>query len=114
VNDVPRHATQLYEAALEGLLLFIVLWWFTSKPRPRLAASGLFLILYGAGRFAVEFWRLPDEHLNTATGGYLFGGWFTMGMLLTLPMLLIGFTLLFMAYRRRESSGNYSAAPKPA
>jgi phosphatidylglycerol:prolipoprotein diacylglycerol transferase len=111
VNDIPRHATQLYEAALEGLVLFLVLWWYTSRPRPRLGPSGLFLILYGIGRFVVEFWRLPDDHLNPATGGYLFGGWFTMGMLLTLPMILIGFTLMFMAYRRREASGNYSASP---
>jgi phosphatidylglycerol---prolipoprotein diacylglyceryl transferase len=114
VDEVPRHATQLYEAALEGLLLFIVLWWFTSKPRPRLAPAGLFLIMYGAGRFIVEFWRLPDKHLNAATGGYLFGDWFTMGMLLTLPMILVGLTLMLMAYKRREPSGNYSSAPKPA
>jgi phosphatidylglycerol---prolipoprotein diacylglyceryl transferase len=109
VNDVPRHATQLYEAALEGLVLFLIIWWFTSKPRPRLAPSGLFLILYSLARIIVEFWRVPDEHLN-----YLAGGWVTMGMLLTLPMLLIGLTLMFMAYRRRESSGNYSAAAQPA
>ncbi len=114
VNETVRHATQLYEAALEGLVLFVVLWWFTSKPRPRLAPAGLFLIMYGAGRFIVEFWRLPDDHLNPAEHGYLFGGWFTMGMLLTLPMLLVGFTLMIMAYKRREPSGNYSAAPQAA
>jgi phosphatidylglycerol---prolipoprotein diacylglyceryl transferase len=109
VNDVPRHATQLYEAALEGLVLFAIIWWFTSRPRPRLAPSGLFLILYSAARIFVEFWRVPDEHLS-----YLAGGWVTMGMLLSLPMLLIGVTLLYMGYRRREPSGNYSAAPQPA
>jgi phosphatidylglycerol:prolipoprotein diacylglycerol transferase len=111
VDDVPRHATQLYEAALEGLLLFVLVWWFTAKPRPRLAPAGLFLIIYSLSRITVEFWRIPDEHLNEATGGYLVGGWFTMGMLLTLPMLLIGLTLLFMAYRRREPSGNFTAVP---
>jgi phosphatidylglycerol:prolipoprotein diacylglycerol transferase len=114
VNDVPRHATQLYEAALEGLVLFVILWWYTARPRPRLAPSGLFLILYSVARIVVEFWRMPDEHLNEAAGGYLFGGWFTMGMLLSLPMLLVGLTLLFMAYRRREPSGNFSATPQPA
>jgi phosphatidylglycerol:prolipoprotein diacylglycerol transferase len=114
VNDVPRHATQLYEAALEGLVLFVILWWFTAKPRPRLAPAGLFLILYSVARIIVEFWRMPDEHLNEAAGGYLFGGWFTMGMLLSLPMLLIGLTLLFMAYRRREPSGNFASSPQPA
>jgi phosphatidylglycerol:prolipoprotein diacylglycerol transferase len=104
-----RHATQLYEALLEGLVLFLVIWWFTSRPRPRLAPSGLFLVLYAAARITVEFWRVPDEHLS-----YLAGGWVTMGMLLSAPMLLIGLTLLYMAYRRREPSGNYAAAPQPA
>ena len=109
VNDKVRHATQLYEALLEGLVLFIVVWWFTAKPRPRLAPTGLFLVIYSAARITVEFWRIPDEHLS-----YLFGGWVTMGMLLSFPMLLIGLTLLYMAYRRREPSGNYTAVPQPA
>ena len=114
VDGEVRHATQLYEAALEGLVLFAVLWWYTSKPRPRMAPTGLFLILYSLARITSEFWRLPDEHLNQAAHGYLFGGWFTMGMLLTLPMLFIGITLMFMAYRRREPSGNVSATPQAA
>ena len=59
-------------------------------------------------------WRLPDEHLNEAAHGYLFGGWFTMGMLLTLPMVLVGLTLMLMAYKRREPSGNFAAVPQPA
>ena len=95
-------------------MLFIVLWIYTSKPRPRLAPAGLFLILYGAARLTVEFWRLPDEQINEAAHGYIFGGWFTMGMLLTIPMLLVGFTLMIMAYKRREPSGNYGAVPQPA
>ena len=73
----------------DTLLLAAVLWWFTSRPRPRLAASGLFLLMYAFGRLTVEFWRLPDQHI-----GYLFGGWFTMGHLLTLPMLIGGVLLL--------------------
>jgi phosphatidylglycerol:prolipoprotein diacylglycerol transferase len=105
VNGKVVHATQLYEAALEGVVLFTVLWWFTSRPRPLLAPSGLFLILYSLSRLIVEFWRVPDEHI-----GYLLGGWLTMGMLLTLPMLLIGIALLYMAYRRNLSSGNYAPA----
>ena len=112
VDGQVRHATQLYEGLLEGLLVFLILWWFTSKPRPRMAPTGLFLVLYSVARITVEFWRLPDTHLNKATGGYLFGDWFTMGILLSLPMLLAGAALLFMAYRRRESSGNISAAPQ--
>lgn len=104
VDGVVRHATQLYEAALEGLLLFIVLWWFTSRPRPRLAPSGLFLVIYGAARSLVEVWRVPDAHI-----GYL-GGVLTMGQLLSLPMVAVGVALLVIAYRRNEASGNYRAS----
>ena len=108
-DGVARHPTQLYEAALEGVLLFLILWWFTAKPRPRMAPAGLFLIVYSLARITVEFWRVPDEHLS-----YLMGNWVTMGMVLSLPMLLIGLTLMFMAYRRREPSGNFAGAPQPA
>jgi phosphatidylglycerol---prolipoprotein diacylglyceryl transferase len=111
IDGVPRHATQLYEAALEGVVLFSILWWYTSKPRPRMAPAGLFLVLYSLARLTVEFWRLPDVHMNPEAGGYLYGGWFTMGMVLSLPMLVVGLALLFMAYRRREPSGNFAAVP---
>jgi phosphatidylglycerol:prolipoprotein diacylglycerol transferase len=94
--SLPLHASQLYEAALEGLLLFAVLWWFSSRPRPTMAVSGLFLLLYGVFRFAVEFVRVPDAHI-----GYLAFDWLTMGQLLTLPMLLAGALLLAIAYARR-------------
>ncbi|MBV9345234.1 MAG: prolipoprotein diacylglyceryl transferase [Gammaproteobacteria bacterium] len=105
VNGEVRHASQLYEAALEGLLLFAILWWFTRRPRPRLAPSGLFLLCYGLSRFAVEFVRVPDEHI-----GYLAGGWLTEGQLLSLPMIVAGVGLLAWAYRRAEPSGNYAVA----
>jgi phosphatidylglycerol:prolipoprotein diacylglycerol transferase len=101
VDGTPRHATQLYEAALEGVVLFSLLWWFTSRPRPQLAPSGLFLLLYGLARITVEFWRVPDQHI-----GYLAGGWLTMGQLLSLPMVAIGAVLLVVAYRRGRPSGN--------
>jgi phosphatidylglycerol:prolipoprotein diacylglycerol transferase len=100
-----RHASQLYEAGLEGLLLFVILWWFTSKPRPRLAPTGLFLVVYGCARFAVEWVRLPDANI-----GYLVGEWLTMGMLLTLPMILAGVIVMLYAYRRAQPSGNLAAA----
>jgi phosphatidylglycerol---prolipoprotein diacylglyceryl transferase len=102
VDGVPLHASQLYEAFLEGLVLFAVLWWFTSRPRPRLAPSGLFLLGYGVFRFAVEFVRVPD-----ANRGYLLLDWMTMGQILSLPMIVIGLWLLVAAYRRNEPSGNY-------
>ncbi len=102
VDGVARHPSQLYEALLEGLVLFAILWWFTARPRPRLAPSGLFLICYGVFRFAVEFVRLPDENR-----GYLAFGWLTTGQLLSLPMIIAGVWLLVLAYRRNEPSGNY-------
>jgi len=111
VNDEVRHATQLYEAALEGVVLFLIMWWYTSKPRPRMAPAGLFLILYSLARITVEFWRLPDLHMNEAADGYLAGHWVTMGMLLSLPMLLVGIAVVVIAYRRREPSGNFAAVP---
>jgi phosphatidylglycerol:prolipoprotein diacylglycerol transferase len=102
VDGVPRHASQLYEALLEGLVLFVIVWWFTSSPRPRWAPSGLFLVCYGVFRFAVEFVRVPDENR-----GYLFLGWVTMGQLLSLPMILVGLWMLAYAYRSNTPSGNF-------
>ena len=92
---LPRHPSQLYEAFLEGLCLFIILWWFSSRPRPLMAVSALFLLFYGLFRFAVEFMREPDAHL-----GYLGFGWLTMGQVLSFPMVLIGIILLVMGYRK--------------
>ena len=97
------HPSQLYEAALEGLVLFLVLWWFTAKPRPRLAPSGLFLALYAIFRISVEFVRVPDEDI-----GYLAFGWLTMGQLLSLPVLVAGLAMLAFAYTRRQPSGNFA------
>jgi phosphatidylglycerol:prolipoprotein diacylglycerol transferase len=103
VDGVPLHPSQLYEAFLEGLVLFAIMWWFTSKPRPRLAPSGLFLLCYGVFRFGVEFVRVPDENR-----GYLFLDWVTMGQILSLPMFVAGMWLLAVAYRRNVPSGNYT------
>lgn len=89
-----RHPSQLYQMAGEGLLLFIVLWWFSSKPRPAMAVSGLFMLGYGVLRTAAEFFREPDAHI-----GYLLGGYFTQGMMLSLPMIIVGAAMLFLAYR---------------
>ncbi len=112
VNGEVRHASQLYEAALEGLVMFVVLWSFTLKPRPRLAPTGLFLVLYGVFRFLVEFVRVPDD--NMGQHGYLAWGWLTTGQLLSFPMTLIGIALLAWAYKRGGPSGNYSTASSPA
>ncbi len=95
----PRHPSQLYEMALEGIVLFALLWWFSSRPRAAGAVTGVFLIGYGLARFSVEWVRLPDAHI-----GYLAGGWLTMGQVLTLPMIGIGLLLLALAYRRPKAS----------
>lgn len=94
--SAPHHPSQLYELTLEGVVMFTVLWWFSSKPRPPMAVSGLFALLYGVFRFLVEFVRIPDSQL-----GYLAFGWVTMGQILSLPLIAVGFTLLWLAYRRR-------------
>jgi phosphatidylglycerol:prolipoprotein diacylglycerol transferase len=82
---VARHPSQLYEAGLEGLVLFTLLWWFTSSPRPRLAPTGLFLLVYGCAIFTVEWVRLHYANI-----GYLVGHWLSLVMLLTMPMIIIG------------------------
>ena len=93
----PRHPSMLYEAILEGPVLLLILWWFSAKSRPRRAVSGLFLLCYGIFRFLVELVRLPDAHI-----GYLAFDWFTLGQLLTLPMIGFGLLLLWLAYRGEE------------
>lgn len=97
-GDLPRHPSQLYEAVLEGLLLFAVLalmaWRSRALAYPRMI-SGAFLIGYGLSRIIVEFFREPDVQL-----GFLFGGWLTMGMLLSVPMVLLGIYLIWLSRRK--------------
>jgi phosphatidylglycerol:prolipoprotein diacylglycerol transferase len=99
-GPLPRHPSQLYQAVLEGLVLFLILWFFSSKQRPRMAVSGLFLLCYGAFRFIVEFVREPDAHL-----GYQAFGWLTRGQELSLPMIVIGIGMVVWAYRRNSKAG---------
>ena len=95
VEGEARHPSQLYQAGLEGLLLFLVLWTYSARPRPVMSVSALLLIGYGVFRFAVEFVRLPDAHI-----GYLAFGWLTMGQVLTVPMLVTGLWLWWLASRQ--------------
>ena len=92
---IARHPSQLYEAFLEGIVLFLVLWIYSSRIRPKMAVSGLFLLGYGTFRTLVEFFRQPDAEI-----GYLAGDWLTMGMMLSFPMAIAGIVLLLMAYHR--------------
>ena len=95
VNGQVLHPSQLYEALLEGLVLFLILWFYSARQRPYMAVSGLFLLGYGAFRFAVEFVRVPDAHLD-----YLFAGWVTMGQILSLPMIVAGILMIYLGYSR--------------
>lgn len=92
VDNLPRHPSMLYEAILEGPALFALLWLYSSRPRPTMAVSGLFLIGYGCFRFLVEFVRQPDAQL-----GYLALDWLTMGQVLSAPMIVAGVVLTGLA-----------------
>ena len=89
VDNLPRHPSQLYECFLEGVLLFIVLWRFSAKPRPPMAVSGVFLLGYGMARIFAEFFRQPDQQI-----GFILGT-ATLGQLLSLPLLLLGALLVW-------------------
>lgn len=93
-GTMPRHPSQLYEALLEGVVIFCVLFALSRKnpPRPRGTFIGLFLVMYGVFRFLVEFVREPDVQL-----GYLWGGWLTMGQVLSVPLIVAGVALLIYA-----------------
>ncbi len=95
-GGVPRHPSQLYEASLEGITLFTILWIYSRKERPSGAVSALFLIFYGCFRFLVEFVREPDVQL-----GYIAFGWVTMGQVLSLPMILFGIALFYWRTTRK-------------
>jgi len=101
VDSVPRHPSQLYEFALEGLMLFAMLWWFSAKPRPRGAVSALFLIGYGVFRFGVEYTREPDGFLGLLALGLSMGQW------LSAPMIIAGVIMMIWAYRagRKTAAG---------
>jgi phosphatidylglycerol:prolipoprotein diacylglycerol transferase len=93
-GDLPRHPSQLYQLALEGALLFVLLWWYSSKPRARGAVSAMFLIGYGAFRFLAEFAREPDDFLGLLAFNLSMGQW------LSLPM--IGAGILLYAWSRTQ------------
>ncbi|MDD9890747.1 MAG: prolipoprotein diacylglyceryl transferase [Gammaproteobacteria bacterium] len=97
VDNLARHPSQLYQVALEGVALFIIVWWFSSSPKPRMAVAGVFSLTYGCFRFFVEYFREPDSHL-----GFVALDWMTMGQLLCIPMIIAGLVLLYLAY----SNGN--------
>ena len=94
-GNVPRHPSQLYEAGLEGLLLFLILWFYKDRKRREGDVFAVFLILYACFRIFCEFFREPDLQV-----GYLFG-FITMGQLLSIAMLLVGLVLKFVYLPRK-------------
>ena len=108
-GPLPRHPSQLYEAFLEGIVLFVVLMWYSSRPRPRMTTSGLFLLLYGIFRFLVEFVRAPDPQL-----GFVAFGWMTRGQELSLPMIFFGMVFVGWGYWRARRYGMPEATTQDA
>lgn len=100
-DKLPRHPSQLYEFFLEGMVLFFILWIYSSKPRPRWAVSGLFLVCYGLFRFVIEFFREPDVQI-----GFVAWGWMSKGQLLCLPMIIIGLVMMVYSFVRKLSCNN--------
>ncbi len=92
--QLARHPSQLYQFVIEGVVMFLALWLYSAKPRPRMAVSGLFMTLYGCGRIVAEFFRQPDAQL-----GFIAWDWLTMGQLLSMPMVLFGIGLMIYGYR---------------
>ena len=110
-DQLPRHPSQLYEAFFEGIVIFAVLWWFSSKPRPRAAVCSLFLILYSVFRFCLEFVRQPDAQIQ-----FDMFGWVTRGQELCLPMFIVGLIFFVGAYRvaAKSNTSKSSVAEKTA
>ena len=98
-DHIARHPSSLYQALTEGVLLFLIIWIYSSKKRPLMAVSSVFIISYGSFRFITEFFRAPDSHI-----GFIAFDWLTMGQLLSLPMILIGMTVLYMAIKKKEAN----------
>ncbi len=97
-DDLPRHPSQLYEAGAEGLLLFLVVWFYSVKQRPVGAVSGMFFLVYGLGRFMVEFFREPDSYLGLQALSLSRGQW------LCVPLIIAGVWLIWAAYAKKKNA----------
>lgn len=106
-SGLTRHPSQLYQAGLEGLLLFLIVYSFSRRARPEWSVSGVFMVGYGCFRFIVEFFRQPDGHI-----GFDAFGWLTRGQLLSLPMIVAGLLLIVYAYRRGSDQPAITAKTK--
>lgn len=96
-DQIARHPSSLYQALTEGLLLFLILWIYSSRYRPHMAVSAAFMFFYGCFRFGTEFFRTPDAHL-----GFIAFDWLTMGQLLSLPMIIFGIVVYAIAMNEKK------------
>jgi phosphatidylglycerol:prolipoprotein diacylglycerol transferase len=109
VDSLPRHPSPIYQMLVDGILLFIILWIFSRKPRPRMAVAGMFSLLYGCARFFTEYFRVPDY--NVTFGDITISA----GQMLSVPMIVLGIVLLVIAYRNpRQYAGPADAPPAKA
>lgn len=97
VDSLPRHPSPIYQALVDGVLLFIIVWLYARKPRPRLAVGAMFVMLYGCARFFTEYFRTPDYEVSFA------GLTISAGQMLSLPMIVVGALLLVFAYRKHKA-----------
>jgi phosphatidylglycerol---prolipoprotein diacylglyceryl transferase len=96
VDNLPRHPSPIYQALVDGVLLFIILWLYSRKPRPAMAVSGMFSLLYGCARFFTEYFRTPDYEVSFA------GITISAGQMLSVPMIVLGIVLLVIAYKKKS------------
>lgn len=97
VDSLPRHPSPIYQALVDGVLLFIILWLYARRPRPRLAVGAMFTLLYGCARFFTEYFRTPDYEVTFA------GITISAGQMLSLPMIAAGVIMLALAYRKHKA-----------
>lgn len=95
-DHIARHPSSLYQALSEGLILFLIMFFYSKMPRPTMAVSALFIICYGVFRFITEFYRTPDDHL-----GFVMFDWMTKGQQLSLPMVIVGLVVFIYAYKKQ-------------
>jgi phosphatidylglycerol---prolipoprotein diacylglyceryl transferase len=102
VDNLPRHPSPIYQALVDGVLLFIILWLYSRKPRPAMAVSGMFSLLYGCARFFTEYFRTPDYEVSFA------GITISAGQMLSVPMIVLGIVLLVIAYKKKSPTSSPS------
>jgi phosphatidylglycerol:prolipoprotein diacylglycerol transferase len=94
-DQIARHPSSLYQFLTEGVLFFLILWWYSRKPRPLMGVSAVYMFCYGCFRFFTEFFRIPDAHL-----GFVALDWLTMGQILSLPMIIFGIIVFYIAHKK--------------